>query len=63
MAGRMNTRPPDWEKTGNVTWVSCPQKHWLPVAADLIACGNIELVCPHCGAQFLPKDAAAMIAP
>jgi hypothetical protein len=64
MAGRMSTRPPDWEKSGNVTWVACrPEKHWFPVAAELIGLGSVELVCPHCGAHFLPKDAAATIHP
>jgi hypothetical protein len=60
----MNARPPDWEKSGNVTWVACPlEKHQFPVAAELIARAHIELVCPHCGAQFLPKDAAETIKP
>jgi hypothetical protein len=59
----MSTRPPDWEKSGNVTWVACRQNHWFPVAADLIALGTVELVCPHCGEQFLPKDARETIAP
>ena len=58
MAGCMSTRPPDWEKSGNVTWVACrPEKHWFPVAAELIGLGSVELVCPHCGAQLVSYQA------
>jgi hypothetical protein len=63
MAAGMNTRPPDWEKSGNVVWVACPERHWFPVSADLIGLGNVELVCPHCETKFLPKDAAETISP
>jgi hypothetical protein len=53
-----------WEKSGNVTWVACPpEKHWFPVAAELIALGNVELVCPRCGVHFLPQEATETITP
>jgi hypothetical protein len=64
MAYCMRARPPVWEKSGNVTWVACPpEKHWFPVAAELIALGNVELVCPRCGLHFLPQEAAETITP
>jgi hypothetical protein len=53
----MNTPIPHWEKSGNVTWVACPScRGWFPVADELVELSTIQLVCPHCAAQFGARE-------
>ena len=55
---------PFWEKSGNVTWVSCRScKGWFPVDDQLVEQDKVKLVCPYCGVQFSPGAAAEIIRP
>ncbi len=61
---RLNPRTPVWEKQGNTAWVSCRScQGWFPVGLELLAAATIDLLCPHCQAEFLPDDAATVIEP
>jgi hypothetical protein len=60
----MSASQPQWEKSGNVSWVACREcAAWFPVADALVESEAIELVCPHCGLRFKSKDAAAVQRP
>jgi len=60
----MTASQPQWEKSGNVSWVACGKcAHWFPVADALVNSEVIDLVCPQCGLRFKPKHAAAVQRP
>lgn len=55
---------PSWEKSGNVTWVSCRScKEWFPVDDQLVEQDQVELVCPHCAEEFSAVAAAEIRRP
>jgi hypothetical protein len=62
MADRVGSSVPDWEKSGNVTWVECSGCHgWVPVDPKLVAAGTIKMVCPHCASEFTSAEAVRVL--
>ena len=51
-----------FEKTGNANWAQCPAcDHWFHVATSLLSMPDVDLICPDCGKNFPPAEAAAVI--